>query len=120
MVITVVAREIFKQVGKQIYRAVNVQDRLLDKAWSYGRFNRSIRKGVRHGLAGGAAIGTYITQAPDSPGNGVQAPFRPKPPTGKSYQARGRQSGRFSSKYRRYCRPSKYRRRSNSSSSYRR
>ncbi len=101
MVISVIAR-IVQRLGsqgfRQLYRAVNYQDKIIDKSWSYARIAKPIRQGVRHGAAGGALTGTFLKEllAPDSPGNEFQKPFqkRQRITPSKPYQTRQRFSVR--------------------------
>lgn len=83
---------------REIYRAVNFQDRLINKAWSGARFNRSVRRGVRHGTAGGAIAATVIEQYKNPlTDNGIQTPFQPQ--TYPFYKTYNRQARSYSDKY---------------------
>ncbi len=85
-----------RELGKQIYRGLRVQDRLIDDTYrKTGLYNRGVIRGVKHGLAGGQIIGGIASlglNAPDTPGNGGSIPYtkRPKFTPRKSYQARRR------------------------------
>ncbi len=106
MVIGAFAREIFRQGWRGLYRAVNLQDKMIDKAWSAARFNRSVRRGVRHGAGIGAATGYFISDAFDDDLEDVfKAPQRQLPPSGKYNETRHRPSTRNN---RRYCRQNRF------------
>jgi len=93
MVLGVFVRELFKQSYRGLYRAINFQDRAIDKAWSYARFNRSVRRGVRHGAGIGAATGYFIQQefGDDIEDFGFSSPKK-LPQTRKYSKARYRQT----------------------------
>ncbi len=90
-----------RELGKQIYRGLRVQDRLIDDTYrKTGLYNRGVVRGVKHGLAGGQIIGGIASlglNAPDTPGNGASIPFqkRSKSKTYKSYKARRRFTTRY-------------------------
>ncbi len=96
MVIGVILREIFKQGSRGLYRAINFQDKAIDKAWSAARFNRSIRRGVRHGAGIGAATGYFISNEfqDDIEDFGFTTP-RKLPQTRYDNKTRSRQTRRF-------------------------
>ncbi len=98
MVIGVIAREVFKQAFRGLYKTVNFQDRLIDKAWSAARFNRSVRRGVRHGAGIGAATGYFISREfEDDIEDVFQTPRKPSnPQTYKQQKTRYRRPRRFS------------------------
>ncbi len=95
-VIVQVAKTVFKY-RKYIYRTLVAQDRAIDKAFRIGGYGRQARRGVRHGALAGSVIGTIIGVAPDTPGNGVQTPFRKLPKTNPQDQTRRRYSGGYTS-----------------------
>ncbi len=96
-----IASTVFKY-RKYIYRTLVAQDRAIDKAFKVGGYSRQVRYGARHGALAGSIIGTIISDtSPDSPGNGIQKPFRKQSPTRKPYQTRSRQSIRYGAR----CRP---------------
>ncbi len=108
-------RQILRKGFGHIYRAVNLQDRLIDKAWSRAKFNRNVRRGVRHGAGGGAIIGTLLYDD-DSENLGTDD-SNPTSPPSKIIQTRRRYTRRtypgrsteFPSDRRRRCaRPRKY------------
>ena len=99
MVVGIIAR-VFQRIGsqgfRQLYRAVNYQDKAIDTAWSRARISKPIRQGVRHGAAGGAISGTFLKEliASDTPGNDnvvfQKKKQRPQFTSRKSYKARVR------------------------------
>ncbi len=80
---------------KAIYAVLTAQDRYIDKAMKAGRYGLQARRGVRHGALAGSVIGSFINNAPDSPGNGIQTPFFKQPKTSKPYQTRRRSTKRY-------------------------
>ncbi len=110
-----IAQKVFKY-RKQLYRVLVAQDRAIDKAFKVGGYSRSTRYGARHGALAGSLIGSLINNADDSPGNGIQTPFRKQPSANQSYQTRYRRP----IQYRAQCRENYRDRRSNRYSSARR
>ncbi len=98
MVIGQIAKEVFRTGIRGLYRAINIQDKAIDRAWSLARFNRSVRRGVRHGAGIGAATGYFIS---DQFKDDIED-FGFKAPNGKSTKTRP-----FNKTYRRptgrYC-----------------
>ncbi len=89
-----IGRQAAIRYGPTIVKVVNAQDRILDKAYKSSRISKPIRYGVRHGLAVGSIIGTYIT---DGGGDGDSAPIPQKPKYVKTYKqnkTRNRYTGR--------------------------
>ncbi len=110
MVLGQIAREIFRTGYRGLYRTINFQDKAIDRAWSYGRFNRSVRRGVRHGAGIGAATGYFISQEfNDDIEDVFQTPKRQLPPSGKYSKTRYRSPRRFTGRPR--CRPNSDKRR---------
>ncbi len=102
MVISIVARELFRLGTKAFSRYYRAEGKAFDKLYSDFPRASVIGRGVRHGLTAGGVAGSLINQAPDSPGNGVQKPFqRPQITPRKPYKTRGR----FSVRSRPECRP---------------
>jgi len=111
MVIGIVIREAVKAgifVAKQSRRYYRAESKIFDHA--YTGFPRSVRRGVRHGSAIGAGVGSLFSPQENlNPGlqdNGEDA-FSPKNvPTrsGKFYKTRGGYQ-RISGRYRRKCKP---------------
>ncbi len=96
MVVGYIAREIFRQAFKGLYRAVNFQDKAINQAWSAARFNRPVRLGVRHGAGIGAATGYFISNEfqDDIEDYGFTSPKQPVPASRKYGKARNRQTKR--------------------------
>ncbi len=107
MVVGYIAREIFRIAYRGLYRTINAQDTLINKAWSRSKFSRPIRQGVRHGAGLGAAIGYGISEfGDDIEDYGFQAPRNGKiPSSGKYSKTRNRYSTRPD---RRYCYDKRY------------
>ncbi len=113
MVIGIVAR----QIGRQIIRALNVQDDLIKQAWMTSPTRNIVGRGgvlgARHGAAGGLAASAFITDLDDDDNNGIPTEIPKQTKTNKFYQ-KGRRSGYNSGRrYRKYkCYPKYYRRNS--------
>ncbi len=106
------SRPFVRQAAKSLFQAVKSQDRIIDLTYrKAGIYNRDLRAGIKHELTLGAAIGSLISIAPDSPGNEFQTPIQPRkfPKTYKPYKTRGRQTRRGSL---RSCRPDEFSQRS--------
>ncbi len=100
-----IIRQFARKGFTQIYRAINMQDRLINQAWSKARFNKSIRRGVRHGAAAGSILGTAFTDFGDDVEDVFQRPRNVKVlAPGKYGKTRNRYPRRP-----RYCYPSKQR-----------
>ncbi len=88
---------------RQLYRAVNYQDKLIDRAWSRARIAKPIRMGVRHGAAGGAIAGIGIEELKNKFGddtvNGISQIPTKRTKTGTQYKARYRRAKCPSSRY---------------------
>ncbi len=98
--------EAFRQTTRLFRRYYALEGRAFNKLYTGFPQSRTVGRGVRHGLAGGQVIGAFLTDAPDTPGNGFQA-FQPK--NGRSasrqaYKTRFRQTGRSRT---RRCKPYK-------------
>ncbi len=93
--------------------------RVEDKVWKglygpSGRFPgvknyKYAARGVKHGLASGAAVGSFITDPGKDLSNGV--PPGTSTPSDKQYQKSYRQRGRYGRQYRKYNRPCRCHRR---------
>ncbi len=59
-VIAQIFRPAVLRVARQIYRAVNIQDDVLKRALVASKLQQPIRRGIRHGAAGGALVGSSI------------------------------------------------------------
>ncbi len=105
MVLGQIAREIFRTGYRGLFRAVNFQDRAIDKAWSAGRFNRNIRRGVRHGAGLGAATGYFINEAFDDIDDVFQTPQKRVPTSSKYNKAYNRYSSRNCRRYTKRVQP---------------
>ncbi len=109
----IIAQQIIKH-RKAIYAVLTAQDRYISSAFRYGGYGKATSYGVRSGALAGSIAGAFISNAPDTPGNGIQTPFQKQPATSKQDQTRRRQSsskyGRNANrdKYNRYCRQSRY------------
>ncbi len=90
MVLVPVAREIFRQAVRGFGRYYNLESKAFNKLYTGFPRSRLIGRGVRHGLATGSIAGTFINTADDTPGNGVQKPFKKQPATSQQNQARNR------------------------------
>ncbi len=106
-------REVFKQGTKQLVRYYALEGKAFNRLYTGFPRSRTIGRGVRHGLAVGSVAGSFINQAPDTPGNGIQAPFRKRTKTGTSYKTRNRFSGRRRGRNSDRCYPNRYKRRAN-------
>ncbi len=94
-----VATKVYKH-RKAIYAVLTAQDRYISSAFRYGGYGKATSYGVRSGALAGSVIGSFINNAEDTPGNGVQKPFHgtPSSPPNKT---RIRQSIRDGSRNRR-------------------
>ncbi len=91
MVLVPIAREIFRQAVRGFGRYYNIESKAFNKLYTGFPRSRLIGRGVRHGLAAGSIAGTFInTDAPDTPGNGIQKPFKKSTPSRSSYKTRRR------------------------------
>lgn len=108
-----IVQQVYKH-RKTIYAVLTAQDRYISSAFRYGGYGKATSYGVRSGALAGSTIGYFISNAPDTPGNGIQTPFQKQPQTSKPYKTRNRFSSRLGSrnadrdKYNRYCRRSRY------------
>ncbi len=103
-----IAQKIFKY-RNQIYAVASAQDRAIKGAFVGTRVSKAAQYGWRTGAAGGGLIGTLITnEAPDSPGNGIQKPFKKQSPSRKPYKTRGGFSRRSNARRSYYNRPDRY------------
>ncbi len=104
MVLVTVLKEAIKfgiKYGSRYYAA---EGKAFNKLYRGFPQSKTIGRGVRHGLVAGSVGGSFINQAPDTPGNGIQAPFESKYPASSSYKARRGQSVRYRSRRKnRYC-----------------
>ncbi len=81
MVLVPIAREVFRQAVRGFGRYYNLESKAFNKLYTGFPRSRLIGRGVRHGLTTGSVAGTFInTNAPDSPGNGVQKPWQKQQP----------------------------------------
>ncbi len=90
MVITVIGREIFRQGAKALSRYYKLEGKAFNRLYTGFPQSRTIGRGVRHGLTAGSVAGSFINQAPDTPGNSIQTPFRKQYQTRPSYKTRSR------------------------------
>ncbi len=94
--------EVFRQGVRLAGRYYKIEGKAFEKLYTGFPQSRTIGRGVRHGLVAGQIAGSFINQAPDTPGNGIPS-SRFKSPTGQPYKTRGRFSvrsrGRYSGKY---------------------
>ncbi len=113
MVLNIVA-PVLSQIVRTGIKALTRYYRLEGKAFNklYTGFpqSKTIGRGVRHGLTVGSVAGSFINSADDSPGNGIQTPFKSKPPSRQPYKARYRFSVRNRRRYSSECRPRRYNR----------
>ncbi len=96
-----IAIEVFKQGTKLLRSYYRIEGKAFNRLYTGFPSSKTIGRGVRHGLTGGSVIGSLLTDAEDSPGNGAQKPFSPKAKptqTYKPYKTRVRQPTS------RYCR----------------
>ncbi len=77
----------------ELYRAINFQDRLINQAWTKGKFVKEIRWGVRHGAAAGSILGPALFEFGDDIEDG-RFPTRDVPPTGQYSKTRYRSTRR--------------------------
>ncbi len=89
---------------KAIYTVLTAQDRYIKSATTYGRWSKSASYGWRSGAVAGSFAGAFITNADDSPGNGIQT-TKPVTPSRPSYQTRNRQTSRSNSRYSKFYSP---------------
>ncbi len=109
MVVGYVAREIFKQAFRGLYRTVNFQDKTIRQAWTRGGYGRQTIKGVRHGAGIGAATGYFINQEfGDDVEDVFQTPRNVQVPSSRKYaKARNRPTRRNYCEYPRKYKSSK-------------
>ncbi len=87
MVVGYVAREVWRQLYRGLYQAVNAQDRLINQAWTRSKFSKPIRQGVRHGAGLGAAIDYGISEfGDDIEDYGFSQPRNVKVPSSRKYR----------------------------------
>jgi len=105
---TIIGQAISKLYGKTsptLYRWSQAEGKVIEYAYKGFKHKSSISKGIRHGLAVGATIGTFITEDGSNTYSGqIQSP------TDSSYQARSGYSNSRSGKYGSRKRHNKYRR----------
>ncbi len=97
MVLVPIAREILRQGIRSFGRYYNLESKAFNKLYTGFPRSRLVGRGVRHGLTAGSVAGTFINNAEDTPGNGVQKPFTKRQPitARKPYQTRGRFPNRY-------------------------
>ncbi len=78
----------------ELYRAINYQDKLINKAWTKGKFIKEIRWGVRHGAAAGSIVGPLLFEFGDDIEDG-RFPTRDVFTTSKYGKARNRSTRRY-------------------------
>ncbi len=90
-----VAQTVYKY-RKYIYRTLVAQDKAIGFGWKTGGYSKWTSAGIRHGALAGSVIGTLLSnQAEDTPGNGIQTPFKKQQyAPSKSYQTRSRYTKR--------------------------
>ncbi len=66
------ASETFKQLVKLGSRYYRAEGKAFNKLYRGFPQSKTIGRGVRHGLTAGSIAGSFINDAPDSPGNGIQ------------------------------------------------
>ncbi len=112
-----VIQQLYKH-RKTIYAVLTAQDRYISKSFRYGGYGKATSYGVRSGALIGSVAGAFISNAEDTPGNGVPKVIQKQPPPSKPYQTRGgptvrsrSRSSQFysTSRYGRCPRPRKYR-----------
>ncbi len=98
MVIITVAKELIKFGIRSSRKYYALESKAFSKLYTGFPRSRTIGRGVRHGLVAGSIGGSFINDAEDTPGNGVQKPLQPKQSAPRqSYKTRSRQTSR--------CRP---------------
>ncbi len=85
-----IIKQIFGGAVKGFRRYYALEGKAFNRLYTGFPQSKTIGRGVRHGLTAGSVVGSLITDADDSPGNGFQKirptqQFTPR----KSYQARG-------------------------------
>ncbi len=100
-----VAQKVY-QHRKAIYAVLTAQDRYISSAFRYGGYGKATSYGVRSGALAGSIAGAFINNASDSPGNGIQKPFKSSPTPGKPNKTRGRFPVRSNRRYSRQSCPS--------------
>ncbi len=91
MVLVPIAREVIRQAFRGFGRYYNLESKAFNKLYTGFPRARLTGRGVRHGLTAGSIAGTFINNAPDTPGNGIQKPFKKqRNTTGPAYQTRNR------------------------------
>ncbi len=92
MVIAQIARELLRQGFRYSKRYITLEEKAFNKLYTGFPQSRTIGRGVRHGLVAGHIVGSFIENAPDTPGNGIPTTFqKPKRFTSrKPYQTRSR------------------------------
>ncbi len=110
MVLGPVITQVFKSGIKLAGRYYRLEGKAFNKLYTGFPRSRVIGRGVRHGLTAGSIAGSLITNADDTPGNGIQTPFRKQSPTKARKSYKTRQGFARSNRFR--CpKPYKYRRR---------
>ncbi len=90
MVLVPIAREVLRQATRAFGRYYNLESKAFNKLYTGFPRSRLVGRGVRHGLTAGSIAGTFINNAEDSPGNGVQKPFSKQTAPSKPYKTRNR------------------------------
>ncbi len=88
MVLVPIARELLRQSFRTLGRYYNLESKAFNKLYTGFPRSRLVGRGVRHGLTAGSIAGTFINTAEDTPGNGIQTPFRKQYTPSKPYQTR--------------------------------
>ncbi len=93
-----VAQTVYRH-RKAIYAVLTAQDRYISNSFRYGGYGKATSYGVRSGALIGSVAGAFISNADDSPGNGVQKPLQKQHPPSKPYKTRSGRTSRNNSRY---------------------
>ncbi len=99
MVVFTVAKELFKVGIRLATRYYGAESKAFSKLYRGFPQSKQIGRGVRHGLVAGSIAGSFINDADDSPGNGIQKQIPKQTTARKPYKTRYRQTRRSSNRY---------------------
>ncbi len=92
MVLVPVLREALRQGLRTLTKYYALEGKAFDKLYTGFPRSRVVGRGVRHGLLAGQVAGSFINTADDTPGNGIQTPYRKQSKARPAYKTRRRKS----------------------------